>query len=60
MMNSARTYSPYYWFCQIMNATSREERRRILREQVPEHLRDLVEYTVQDAYTKTQYLRRQK
>ena len=47
-----RHNSPYYWFCQIMNATSREERRRILREQVPAHLRDLVEYTVQYAYTK--------
>ena len=59
-MNSARTYSPYYWFLQIMNATSREERRRILREQVPEHLRGMVEYTVKDVYTKMKFKPRAK
>jgi hypothetical protein len=37
-----------------MDATSREDRRAIL-EQVPEHLRGLVEYTVQDAFTKMKY-----
>jgi hypothetical protein len=38
-----------------MNATSREDRRRILHQQVPKHLRDLVEYTVQDAFTKMKF-----
>ena len=50
-----RQWSPYYWFVQIMNATSREDRRRILHQQVPEHLRDLVENTVQDAFTKMKF-----
>jgi hypothetical protein len=43
-----------------MNATSREERRRILREQVPEHLRGMVEYTVKDVYTKMKFKPRAK
>ena len=38
-----------------MNAASREDRRRILHQQVPEHLHDLVEYTVQDAFTKMKF-----
>ncbi len=45
------TDSPYYWFCRIMAATSREDRRAIL-ERVPEHLRELVEYTVRDHFEK--------
>jgi hypothetical protein len=54
-MNLDRTSSPHYWFCQIMNATSRADRRRILHEQVPVHLRELVEYTVQDVFNKMKF-----
>lgn len=41
--------STYFWFNQVMAAPNRNERRRVLAE-VPEHLRELVEYTVRDYF----------
>ena len=48
--------SPFYWFTEIMKATSREARREILKNQVPAHLQDLVEYTVTDHFTRRRFL----